>query len=1681
MKGKRIINIWLILCVLLIAVCFACIGCDKNNDKFEHSLTYVLPKDATCTQDGNKEYYKCVGHCDKLFEDPEATKEITLSDVTLPKLGHSPKEYPEKPVSCTEDGHSAYFGCERCDAVFTDITGTELSDVNPFIKATEHKGTMSELVSAKEPNLTDKGNVAYYYCSSCGKCFEDPDGVYEIEDPFIPAIANVGKVTITVDGYKEGEKTDITETVAATAKFNQQATATPNNGVVSFDNVYAMKYVLTSGDYRGEVEFVQGQTEYAVTLQYNYAEATVQTANKCEVDLSKANDVNHTVRLSSEWKDTSTKYYNEVKLNLPDDIKNAKDSIVELTVLSNRSKVDNLNRFAIKMTENEGIFIIPHSGGIHVCVCYRDESDNMFNGWDRGNTKYSNSLRSALVDSGLKLKVLRAETYIRMFAYLDGEWVELINDKGVATCENNADTDIRFAVMDGDYSFANIKYAKPQRVEGVNPTVSATGKREHLIYGDMYFNADGTLTTPQDVILDKLVLINNAVTVNVKGHKDGSKETQIADGKIVLENKRNAQRIEADISNGVISLTSGTVCALEYTLTAQDYAGKVTFSNDINTYNVLLEYKYAETTAQTARNSVADLSKVNDANHEIRLTADWDDLVTTYNEIKLNLPSEIQNAKYATVSVKIKSNIADVDNVHRLGLKMTAQNGVFIFPFGGNIHVCHTNNMFDGYDTSASSVHTQVLLAALAGDGLEVRMVRANTNIRMFVKLNGAWVELLGSSGVATCAEDAPTDIRFAILSGDYTFSDIEYSVMTHVPAKAATKTEEGCIEHYKIGELYFNLNGTLTTQEAVTLPVLEALNVNITLNGYKDGAETFITGEVSFVNTDNNKNFNVMFTNGTATIDDIDAMGYIVTFGDYSGTVEIVTTQTSYNVLLQYKYAEITTQTAYNSIADLSHANDMNHTIKLSAEWSHDPTTAKYNEVKLNLSTDIQNEKYVTVSFKIKNNLPNIDQVYRFDVMMTEGKGIFLSPFDQGILVCQCFTKQGDMFDGFVQTNSGHTQAVLSALNGDGLDVRMVRAGTNIRMFVKLNGSWIEFTVGSNVVTCEENALTDIRLAIMSGDYTFSNIEYSVMTHVPEKAATKTEMGLKEHYTVGGMYFMPDGTLTTQEDVTLPMLEALNVNITLNGYKDGAQTPITGEVSFVNIDNNKNFTVTFTNGTATIDDIDAMTYTITYGDYTGTVDVMKTQTEYTVVLQYKYAEPTVQTAPNSVVDFDHANDANHTINMTAQFAATAQYNEVKLNLPDDIKNAKYATVSVKVKSNVALDQVNRFALKMTENNGVFMFLPFLDKMWVCVCYHDKAGDMFDGWDNNASAEYLNAVQTALQGEGLEMRMVRAGTNIRLFIKLNDAWIELLGSQGVATCDANAPTDIRFAIASGNFTFSNIEFSALEHVEAQEATSEKDGCKEHYKIGETYFNPDGTLTTQDAITLKYGAFAESTVQTAPQSTVDLSNNTIHLTAAWTGESATSKYNEVKLNLPDEVKNSKYAIVSVKVKSNGTPLDVHRFAVKMTADNGVHIFPFNSNSVIFVCHTNPSNMFDGYDSNASGMYANAILTALAGDGLDVRMVRAGTNIRMFVKINGAWIELLGSSGVATCAEDAPTDIRFAILSGNYTFSNIEYSVLEHVAANSETGTAEHYKIEDMFFNPDGTLTTQEAVMPNKQTV
>ncbi|MCC8195834.1 MAG: hypothetical protein LIO49_03370 [Ruminococcus sp.] len=52
-----------------------------------HTLTHVEATDATCTEDGNTEYWYC-DDCDKYFSDEDAENEITLDDTVVEATGH---------------------------------------------------------------------------------------------------------------------------------------------------------------------------------------------------------------------------------------------------------------------------------------------------------------------------------------------------------------------------------------------------------------------------------------------------------------------------------------------------------------------------------------------------------------------------------------------------------------------------------------------------------------------------------------------------------------------------------------------------------------------------------------------------------------------------------------------------------------------------------------------------------------------------------------------------------------------------------------------------------------------------------------------------------------------------------------------------------------------------------------------------------------------------------------------------------------------------------------------------------------------------------------------------------------------------------------------------------------------------------------------------------------------------------------------------------------------------------------------------------------------------------------------------------------------------------------------------------------------------------------------------------
>jgi len=105
-------------------ICTAClIVLDPATDHICKShLTKITAESATCTKDGNIEYYEC--SCTKYYTDSTAAVEITDKDSVVIKAGHNYGTLIEEvPAKHTADelkaGMKAHYFCDNCSAYFT--------------------------------------------------------------------------------------------------------------------------------------------------------------------------------------------------------------------------------------------------------------------------------------------------------------------------------------------------------------------------------------------------------------------------------------------------------------------------------------------------------------------------------------------------------------------------------------------------------------------------------------------------------------------------------------------------------------------------------------------------------------------------------------------------------------------------------------------------------------------------------------------------------------------------------------------------------------------------------------------------------------------------------------------------------------------------------------------------------------------------------------------------------------------------------------------------------------------------------------------------------------------------------------------------------------------------------------------------------------------------------------------------------------------------------------------------------------------------------------------------------------------------------------------------------------------------------------------------------------------------
>ena len=152
---------------------------------------------ATCTTEGSVSY-KC----------KDAGCNEVLSSV-LSALGHKMEYHKGKQATCKEDGEKEYWYCTRCKKYFLDEKGTkETTKAGLVISATGHK---MEHHDRKEATNEQAGNIEYWYCTLCNNYFLDEKGKQQVEKDkvvisVLPVIPDSGK-----DSDKNNSSTNTTQ------------------------------------------------------------------------------------------------------------------------------------------------------------------------------------------------------------------------------------------------------------------------------------------------------------------------------------------------------------------------------------------------------------------------------------------------------------------------------------------------------------------------------------------------------------------------------------------------------------------------------------------------------------------------------------------------------------------------------------------------------------------------------------------------------------------------------------------------------------------------------------------------------------------------------------------------------------------------------------------------------------------------------------------------------------------------------------------------------------------------------------------------------------------------------------------------------------------------------------------------------------------------------------------------------------------------------------------------------------------------------------------------------------------------------------------------------------------------------------------------------------------------------
>lgn len=1000
-------------------------------------------------------------------------------------LGHNPVHHEEKDVTCTEDGNAEYWGCSRCDAKFADENQTPF-DGDPVLTHPGHQFT--EVTPATDPEPNKAGNVEYWHCDRCEKNYNNSYGDKEIEDVTIPAIAKLDSVTLKLKGYREGETGNLSGNVTLTGKYDQTASGSLTDGVGTVANVYAMEYDVECNGYVGKLAFEAGKSEYELTLEYNYATSTGESATttdpelpdnkKSTVDLSKMNDKNHTIVLSDGT--YATKDYTEAKLTLPREVQGSKNVSISFTLkfLDNSMYEGNvgdsgfnpLSRVGVKMADEKGVFFMMmdkkwHNDGegnpsdaLYVCPIQpkdyvpdgKEEVEGTFYGWDNANEGRFAAVAAAIKGDGLQIRMVRAKTYIRMFLKLDGAWVEVMNVAGVVECAENAETDIRLLINGHKWEFSNIEYGSMTEESYKASSVTEAGHQAYLAIDDMYFNPDGTLSSLEELTIPQLSPITS-VALTLKD-ESGNAVTTGTNVKIsnVLSEIADIQTTVGE--NGVVTLagTTGVYAGLPYVVKVEGYAGTytITFEGTTATIETLVlpEWEYSSASSvkvvagsgNWANGTLTDDS----TDDKIAFTAAF----PVSKEVVVNTGTSFGGSVNYTLYFNLKMTGTNGWE-NRFGIRLTEGTGESVVGFyffqqdQGAIKVGALRGKIDFNTNGGEAAST--LNASMFVNGLEMKAVREQNKVTLYAKIGGKWekvsaeVTLSGGYGA----------LGFSASQGTFEYTDVALDIKP-----AEDKTFSLTLKDGEGNALSEGTTVLLTNPRGETVSKTTDAQGNVTL-------ESPYFGDF------------IVEVNGTM---------FVVNFSADSLTV-------SKSISTAWTYTGKECEVTEHKIADqgnvvISHDET---SVTVAATW--DNNDWKRDEVYVNVGDVLGDSTNYIVRFKITATLAG-NWTERFGIRVVSKEND--NNANAGFLIWDkggdgiCFgnlANYPDFGGGGPSDKTVLTEAMFAA----GVDIQIIRNGNSATMYAKIDGKWQSVYT----VSLADGSTAQLGFSAAGGTYVYSDM----------------------------------------------------------------------------------------------------------------------------------------------------------------------------------------------------------------------------------------------------------------------------------------------------------------------------------------------------------------------------------------------------------------------------------------------------------------------------------------------------------------------------------------------------------------------------------------------------------------